>query len=64
MSIKSMTTSVDYLNTVLFEDARQMVEELQFLTHDYMADVLPRSSTEDREFCSDDQDGTYYESTR
>ena len=56
-----MTISSDYLNDVLFNDARHMVEELQFLTHDYLQDVLPRSSKEDAEFNYEDQGPSYYE---
>ena len=60
-----MTISSDYLNDVLFNDARHMVEELQFLHYDYQEDLWPHPvSTEDAEFSEDDQDTTYYESTR
>ena len=56
-----MTIPSDYLNDVLFHDARQMVEELQFLTHDYLEDILPHNSKEDMDFCLEDQGPSYYE---
>jgi len=61
ITILSMTISSDYLNDVLFNDARHMVEELQFLTNDYLQDLLPRSSKEDAEFNYEDQGPSYYE---
>ena len=59
-----MTISSDYLNDVLFNDARHMVEELHFLTYDHYDHLLTQNSKEDLEFCYEDQDTTYYESTR
>ena len=57
-----MTISSDYLNDVLFNDARQMVEELQFCHYDYQEDLWPHPvSTEDAEFCIEDQGPSYYE---
>ena len=56
-----MTISSDYFDQVLFASAREMCEDLQFLTHDYLEDTFPRNSKEDADFCIEDQGPSYYE---